>query len=156
MNFIFWSIPALTFWSCCRLVYALGRGRPFFQLVLADDQPRHYSQTENYKWKHTKMVWLNVFHVRVVHEYTNVSSIKLFAFHYQQNYCMLTFVLFCSWSISFYIICDMIKGNESHVGNVQFWVFNTIYLSILNPTFWSKPHYNPKSCSRDMSKSLNL
>ena len=27
-------------------------------------------------------------------------------------------------------ICDTIKGNESHVGNVQFWVFNIIYLSI--------------------------
>ena len=26
--------------------------------------------------------------------------------------------------------CDTIKGNESHVGNVQFWVFNVIYLSI--------------------------
>ena len=27
-------------------------------------------------------------------------------------------------------ICEMIKGNESHVGNVQFWVVNIIYLSI--------------------------
>ena len=53
-------------------------------------------------------------------------------------------------------ICDTIKGNESHVGNVQFWVFNIIYLPISNPTLWSKPHYNPKSGSRDMSKSLNF
>ena len=29
-------------------------------------------------------------------------------------------------------ICDTIKGNESHVGNIQFWVFNINHLSI-NP-----------------------
>ena len=26
--------------------------------------------------------------------------------------------------------CDMMKGNESHVGNIQFWFFNTAYLWI--------------------------
>ena len=36
-----------------------------------------------------------------------------------------------------HIICDMIKGNESLVGNIQFWVFNIIYLHISSPTFWS-------------------
>ena len=53
-------------------------------------------------------------------------------------------------------ICDMIKGNESLVGNIQFWDFNIIYLHISNPTFWSIPHYNPTSGSRDMSHSLNF
>ena len=30
-----------------------------------------------------------------------------------------------------FLICDTIKGSESHVGNFQFWFFNMNYLSIL-------------------------
>ena len=56
----------------------------------------------------------------------------------------------------FGVICDMIKGYESLVGNIQFWDFNIIYLCISYPTFWSIPHYNPTSGSRDMSNSLNF
>ena len=33
----------------------------------------------------------------------------------------------------FYFISDTIKGNELHVGHVQFWVFNMIYILIQTP-----------------------
>ena len=36
----------------------------------------------------------------------------------------------------------MIKGNESLVSNIQFRVFNIIYMLMSNPTFWSIPYYN--------------
>ena len=48
-------------------------------------------------------------------------------------------------------ICDTIKGNESHVGNIQFWAFNINHLSIKNATFWSKPHLYWASGCRDMN-----
>ena len=48
-------------------------------------------------------------------------------------------------SIVRYAICDMIKGNESHVGNIQFWFFSINHLYIKNATFWSKPHLNRTS-----------
>ena len=49
------------------------------------------------------------------------------------------------------LICDTIKGNESHVGNIQFWVFNTDRLSILNATIWSKPDLNRASGCGEMN-----
>ena len=45
--------------------------------------------------------------------------------------------------------CYAIKGNESHVGNIQFWFFNITNLSTLNATFWSKSHLNRTSGCRD-------
>ena len=53
-------------------------------------------------------------------------------------------------------ICDTIKGNESHVSNIQFWVFNINHLSIENATFWSKPHLNRTSGCGDMNILWNL
>ena len=47
-------------------------------------------------------------------------------------------------------ICDTIKGNESHVGNIQFWFFNVNHLCIQNATFWSKPSLNRTSGYWDM------
>ena len=44
----------------------------------------------------------------------------------------------------------MIKGKESHVGNIQFWVFNINHLSIKNATFWFKPNLNRTSGCGDM------
>ena len=35
--------------------------------------------------------------------------------------------------------CNTIKGNESHVGNIQFWFFNINHLSIKNATFDLNP-----------------
>ena len=46
------------------------------------------------------------------------------------------------------------QGNESHVGKNQFWFFITVYLSILNATFWSKPHCNWKSGFQNLGNSL--
>ena len=39
-------------------------------------------------------------------------------------------------------ICDMIKGNESHVEDFQFWVFDTIIWQLQNATFWCQSHKN--------------
>ena len=50
----------------------------------------------------------------------------------------------------------MIKGNESHVGNIQFWFFNNNHLPIKNATFWSKPHLNRTSGCRDMDNSVKF
>ena len=52
---------------------------------------------------------------------------------------------------SLFYICDTIKGNDSHVGNIQFWFFIINHLSILNATFWSKPHLNRTFGCRDMN-----
>ena len=41
-----------------------------------------------------------------------------------------------------YYICDTIKENESHVGNMEFWLFNINHVFIKNATFWFKPHFN--------------
>ena len=59
-----------------------------------------------------------------------------------------------SYSSSQSHICDTIKGNESHVGNFQFWFSNINYLLIKHATFWSKYHLNQTSGSRDMNNSL--
>ena len=53
-------------------------------------------------------------------------------------------------------ICDTIKGNESHVGNIQFWFFNINHLPIYNATFWSKPHLNWTPGCRDIDNSLKF
>ena len=47
-------------------------------------------------------------------------------------------------------ICDTIKGNESHVTNFQFQFFSISYLSILNASFWSKPHLSRTSGCREI------
>ena len=58
----------------------------------------------------------------------------------------------------FNILCDKIKGNESHVGNIQFWFLNINHLPIQNATFGFKPHLNrrPTSGYRDMNNSLKF
>ena len=53
-------------------------------------------------------------------------------------------------------ICDTVKGNESHVGNIQFWFFNINLLSIKNATFWSKPHLNQTYGCTDMNNSVKF
>ena len=54
------------------------------------------------------------------------------------------------------MICDTIKGNVSHVGNIQFWFFSINYLSIKNATFWCKPHLNQTSGFGDMNNCLKF
>ena len=46
-------------------------------------------------------------------------------------------------------IYDVINGNESHVGKIQFQFFNTAYLCIKNATCWTKPQYNQTSGCKD-------
>ena len=46
--------------------------------------------------------------------------------------------------------------NESHVHNIQFWLFNISYLSISNATFRSQPHLNQTSGCTDMNNSWSL
>ena len=53
-------------------------------------------------------------------------------------------------------ICDTIKGNESHIGNIQFWFFKINHLSIKSATFWSKPHLNRTYGCRDMNNSVKF
>ena len=53
-------------------------------------------------------------------------------------------------------ICDMIKGNESHVGNIQFWLFTLSHLSIFTATFWFKPYLNWTSGSIDVANSFEV
>ena len=79
---------------------------------------------------------------------------RFFTFLHKNLLILHIFGQFFTLKITFKI-CDTIKGNESHVGNIQFWFFNINHLSILNATFWSKPHLNQTSGCRDMNNSLN-
>ena len=50
------------------------------------------------------------------------------------------------------VICDMIKQNQSKVGDTQFWVFYIILNYTTWATYYWKPHQNRTCSSRDMSK----
>ena len=54
------------------------------------------------------------------------------------------------------LILDTIKGNDSHVSNIQFWFFNLIHLFVLNASFESKPHLNWTSGCRDRTNFLKF
>ncbi len=49
-------------------------------------------------------------------------------------------------------ICDIIKQNQSQVGDIQFWVFYMILNNNTEATFCWKPHQNWTFSSGDMSK----